>query len=60
MLVSIFLQRKYSELYHRAWNIPMFFVNSSHLFLCSGNNCKIFVSKYIKDAKRDSVIESKS
>lgn len=61
MLVSIFLQRKWSELYHHAWNIPMFSVNSSRLFLSPGNNCKIFVSKDIKDAKRgDSVMESKS
>lgn len=61
MLVSIFLQRKWSKLYHHAWNIPVFSVNSSHLFLSSGNNCKIFVSQDIKDAKRgDSAIESKS
>lgn len=60
-LVSIFLQRKWSELYHHAWNIPMFSVNSSHLFLSSENNCNVFLRKDIKDAKRgDSAIESKS
>lgn len=40
---------------------PVFSLNSSHLFLCSGNNCKIFVSRDIRDAKRgDMVIASKS